>query len=131
MRARGPIRYARRMTTTTLFLLRPDFDDAAFGPGIFYCPHCIALEGLLATYPRLRHEIAVRYVDFPRPRPAVIAEIGEANQSCPVLVLGANEASRPDLPASARRAENGRVFFVGEKDIGSYFAVRFGIARSH
>jgi glutaredoxin 2 len=28
----------------------------------------------------------VNYVDFQRPRPAIIDLIGEANQSCPVLI---------------------------------------------
>ena len=29
----------------------------------------------------------VRYVDFPRPRMEILSLIGEANQSCPVLVI--------------------------------------------
>ncbi|HAH26125.1 MAG TPA: hypothetical protein DCL77_20580 [Prolixibacteraceae bacterium] len=71
-----------------LFLIKPDFQDIKQGADIkFFCPNCALLEGLLSFYPRLRNELQVNYVDFARPRPAIIELIGEANQSCPVLIF--------------------------------------------
>ncbi|MDO9615024.1 MAG: DUF3088 family protein, partial [Bacteroidota bacterium] len=35
----------------------------------------------------LRNELEVTYVDFVRPRPAIVDLIGEENQGCPVLIL--------------------------------------------
>lgn len=70
-----------------LFLLKADFLDANRADGKFYfCPECSPIEGLLSYYPRLRKELEVFYVDFSRPRKELVDLIGEANQSCPVLV---------------------------------------------
>lgn len=72
-----------------LFLLKPDFQDInQSAENNYFCPPCTLIEGLLSFYPRLRNELEVHYVDFERPRPAIVDLIGEANQSCPVLVLG-------------------------------------------
>lgn len=71
-----------------LFLLKPDFQDVNRNAETkYFCPPCALIEGVLSFYPRLRNELEITYVDFVRPRPAIIELIGEANQSCPVLVL--------------------------------------------
>ena len=71
-----------------LFLLKPDFQDINRKADVkYFCPPCALIEGVLSFYPRLRNELEITYVDFVRPRPAIIELIGEANQSCPVLVL--------------------------------------------
>lgn len=71
-----------------LFLLKADFKDANRDDGKrYFCPDCVMLEGLLSYYPRLREEMDVNYVNFARPRKVVVDLLGEANQSCPVLVL--------------------------------------------
>lgn len=71
-----------------LFLLKADFQDLNRADGkSYFCPDCVMIEGLLSFYPRLRNELEVSYVDFQRPRKAVVDLLGEANQSCPVLVL--------------------------------------------
>jgi len=71
-----------------LFLLKPDFTDLNRNADARYiCPPCTMIEGILSYYPRLRNELEVSYVDFQRPRPAIVSLIGEANQSCPVLIL--------------------------------------------
>ena len=84
-------KFAQTYTTSKmekLFLIKPDFKDLNRGDEIkYFCPNCVTLEGLLSFYPRLRNELEVHYVDFVRPRPAIVDLIGEANQSCPVLVL--------------------------------------------
>ncbi|MFA5328648.1 MAG: DUF3088 family protein [Prolixibacteraceae bacterium] len=71
-----------------LFLLKADFQDVSRADGKnYFCPECSPIEGLLSYYPQLRNELEVHYVDYNRPRKALVDLIGEANQSCPVLVL--------------------------------------------
>jgi hypothetical protein len=71
-----------------LVLLKPGFQDLnRSADALYICPPCTLLEGILSFYPRLRTELEVSYVDFQRPRPSLVALIGEANQSCPVLIL--------------------------------------------
>jgi glutaredoxin 2 len=71
-----------------LFLLKADFHDTDLADGKrYFCPPCTMVEGILSYYPRLRNELEVIYVDFQRPRAEIVELIGEANQSCPVLVL--------------------------------------------
>jgi hypothetical protein len=77
----------------------------------------------------LRHAVDVRYVDFQRPRPEVIARLGEANQSCPVLVLAAG--SPGDGPEVKRAEGQGTRFVSGARDIGNHWANRFGTSRPH
>lgn len=71
-----------------LFLLKPDFQDINRNAETkYFCPPCALIEGVLSFYPQLRNELEVSYVDFVRPRPAIIDLIGEENQGCPVLIL--------------------------------------------
>ncbi|MDP2337975.1 MAG: DUF3088 family protein [Bacteroidota bacterium] len=71
-----------------LFLLKADFKDPNLAEGKrYFCPDCAMIEGLLSYYPRLTDELEVHYVNFARPRNELVNLIGEANQSCPVLVL--------------------------------------------
>ncbi|MFM8707616.1 MAG: DUF3088 family protein [Planctomycetia bacterium] len=72
-----------------LFLLKSGFLDPQHGPGGFYCPECATIAGLLWYYPDVAAKLDVRLVDAPRPRPDVVALVGEETQSCPVLVLAA------------------------------------------
>lgn len=70
------------MQRDLLFVLKEKFED---GPGqFFYCPHCAEIMGLLAYFPQLRHQLDVRYVDFPKPRKDLVELIGEPNQNCPI-----------------------------------------------
>lgn len=113
--------------TPKLFILKPSFQDPKAGTGEFFCPDSVAVEGLLTVFPAVRQRLEVCHVDFARPRVAVVAELGEANQACPVLVL---PADWPSLPANARRSQ-GRAFFVGAGEIGSFLAQWAGIPRPH
>lgn len=89
-----------------LFLLKPGFTDPAVPGQDFFCWHCALMEGVLASFPHLGENLDVRRIAFPRPRADVIALIGEANQSLPVLVL-AEDA--PAGLATATRAGSGFV----------------------
>lgn len=110
-----------------LFILKPSFPDPNVGAGVFFCPHSAMVEGLLSFYPKLREQLDVRYVDFPRPRHEVISEVGEANQACPVLVLPQGWKA-PEIPG---RTANGRHFFVGATEIGTFLAGWAGIGLPH
>ncbi len=111
----------------TLWLLKPNFPDPGVGPGLYFCPHCAAVEGILAYFPEVRERLIVRHIDFPRPRHEVIAEIGVDHQACPVLIL---PADWPEVQKGARQSM-GRSFFVGEHEIASFLAEWAGTALPH
>jgi hypothetical protein len=115
------------MDKDRLFLLKPDFKDKDQGP--FYCPSCALVEGVLSFYPRLRGQLAVRYIDFPRPRKAIVDEIGEDNQGCPVLIL----AQKPSAAYGgfAVKEYKGKYFISGEMDIRNYLAAAYNVGRPH
>ena len=110
-----------------LFLLKPSFADPKVGDGEYFCPHSATVEGLLAYYPHLRERIDIRYVDFQRPRHAVIDEIGEEHQACPVLVL---PDGWPPSGTDARHS-NGRAFHVGASEIATFLASWAGTGMPH
>jgi len=115
------------MIKDKLFLLKPDFMDGDNGP--YYCQDTLPVEGLLSYYPHLRQNLEIQYVDFPRPRPLIVEEIGLDNQGAPVLVLADREK------ASGIEAEvkeyNGRWFISDSKDIRVYLAAAYGTGIPH
>jgi hypothetical protein len=110
----------------TLYLLDPSFEDAAYPGQKFFCRHGALVEGVLGNFPAVAAEISIERVAFPRPRNVVIAAIGEANQSLPVLVLPAGETS-----ASATGIANGRAFASGSNAILATLAERHGLPVIH
>ncbi|RQR50162.1 DUF3088 domain-containing protein [Burkholderia sp. Bp9126] len=108
----------------TLFILRPGFFKDTDGP--FYCGDSVAVEGLLSFFPQLRDAIDVEYVDAPRPRQPIVALIGEANQSAPVLVLA--QARVPTDGAIDVKESNGRRFIDAPADIRRYLSSQYGVA---
>ena len=84
------------MTRDKLYLIEPGFSVEGKPGQRFVCPSCNRLEGLLRSFPEIAAQLDVERVAFPRPRQSVIAAIGEANQSLPVLILSDNPPS--DLP---------------------------------
>lgn len=108
--------------TDQLFLMKPGFLNAGLGP--FYCGDSVSVEGLLGFFPDLRDKLDVTYVDFPRPRQAIVDLIGEANQSVPVLVLG-DEAAIPS-GVTVKEAE-GRRFIDDERYIRQYLSARHAL----
>lgn len=72
------------MTHDILYLLNPSFLSET---GVRqFCPDCMIVEGILATVPGVRQALEVRYVDFPRPRQAIVEAVGPEKQGCPLLV---------------------------------------------
>ncbi len=108
-----------------LYLMKPGFVNAGLGP--FYCGDSVAVEGLLAFYPRLRDMIEVVYIDFPRPRQAIADMIGEDQQSVPVLILAETSVEPEDIRV---RTAMGRKYIADEKQIREYLSVTHGLPRS-
>ena len=115
------------MQKDRLFLLKPGFHDAGEGP--FHCPECAQVTGLLEYHPQLRNLLDIQQVEFPRPRPAIVALLGPDHQSCPVLVL-AQPPSGPDETLGVQQA-NGHYFVEGAADIALHLARRHGTSRPH
>lgn len=66
-------------------MLNPWYDAPDQGP--FYCPDCGVVEGFFTYNPEIREQVDIIHVDFQRPRPEIIEQLGEENQGSPVLVL--------------------------------------------
>ncbi len=110
-----------------LYLLKHGFTDKEAGP--FFCPNCSLVEGMLSYYPALREEIEIHYIDFPRPRPSLVTELGEENQGAPKLVLGDNQRT---VPMGVTVSEiNGRRFVSNDIEICRYLAKTYGVGEPH
>lgn len=114
------------MSEATLFLLQPGFDDEKQPGKKFFCPSGTLIEGVLAVYPQLKEKIKVERVPFPRPRQAVIAAAGEANQGLPLLVLAGKSDSQ-----HVTGEHEGRSLVSGKEPIAAYFAETYGIDWAH
>lgn len=112
------------MAQDKLFLLKPDFDD---GGEKWFCPGCAQVEGMLSFFPQLREKLDIKYIDFPRPRPAVVELVGPDNQGCPVLVL----AGPPLTGPFEVKDYNGTKFLNEPRDIQEYLAAACGVPRPH
>lgn len=110
--------------TDRLYLIDPDWFDDAGGP--WFCPPGAYIEGVLAFYPALTDQLEIIRLGFPRPRPAVIEQVGEAHQSCPLLVLD----GAFDWPEAAVSEATGRRF-LQDHAIVPYLAARYGIGLPH
>lgn len=73
------------MKKPVLYMLNPWYDTPDQGP--FYCPDCGVVEGFFIYNPEIREQVDIIHVDFQRPRPEIIEQLGEENQGSPVLVL--------------------------------------------
>jgi len=108
----------------TLFLLEKDFTDGDAGP--YYCPESVFIEGILGYYPQLRELVGIHYVGFSKPRRPIVELLGEANQGCPVLIVGEQNEEYPEAQTA-----NGHNFISGDRPIAKYLASRYGIASIH
>jgi hypothetical protein len=106
-----------------LYLLRLGFHNAGIGP--LYCGDSLPVEGLLSFFPQLRTLIDVHYLEFPRPRAALVAALGEEHQGIPVLILPDDRELVDDglTPAKAK----GKRFFADERSIRRYLAAQYGL----
>ena len=109
-----------------LFLLKPGFSKGEIGP--FYCSDSVAVEGMLSFFPPLRAALDIHYIDFPRPRDALIALLGEEQQSAPVLIISHDRAIKDAkvIPGVA----NGRRFLNDERAIRDYLSSQYNVPRT-
>ena len=116
---------------TKLFLIKPGFTDSnTDNEGkYYYCPQCATTEGVIKYYPQLEDIIEIHYVDFKRPRPAIIEIIGEENQSCPVLIIDNNKDN--DVDISYFKSYGDKLFVDSTDLICKYLADKFGIGLPH
>ncbi|MCK1714023.1 MULTISPECIES: DUF3088 domain-containing protein [unclassified Bradyrhizobium] len=110
------------MTRDRLFLLRPGFEDPTFPNRRFYCWHCALIDGVLASFPALAATLDVHRI--PWPRQAVIALLGEVNQSLPLLVLA-------DGTTSPRQTGSHRAFIADKDAILAALSERHGFPDPH
>jgi hypothetical protein len=106
-----------------LYLLRPGFYNVGVGP--LYCGDSLPVEGMLSFFPQLRTLLEVHYLDFKRPRAALVAELGEEHQGVPVLILAdkremADEEMAPDTA-------KGKSFFSDERSIRRYLSAQYSL----
>jgi len=106
-----------------LYLLRPGFFHASLGP--LYCGDSLPVEGMLSFFPQLRTLLDVHYLEFPRPRAALVSALGEQFQGIPVLILaGEREIMDEELiPSEA----NGKRFFADERSIRRYLSAQYSL----
>ena len=110
------------MTRDTLFLLPPGFAD---NDRREYCPECAEIWGLLSYYPAIKESVEIIYQPIAKPRADIVAMLGDKNQNCPTLVLSADS---PSFDHCGIMQKNGHRFINNARDIGRYYAQRFGTA---
>lgn len=114
------------MSRDHLVLITPGFPDPALGDGLYFCPACNQVEGMLASFPGLASRVDVTRVAFPRPRRFVIDLVGEENQGLPILILG------DERPAPADALRHGETRFVADaRRILELLAERHGVPAPH
>lgn len=106
-----------------LYLLRPGFMNAGLGP--LYCSDSAPVEGVLSFFPQLRTLIDVHYLDFPRPRAALVAALGEEFQSVPALILAPGRKVGAQMPEP--KSAQGKQFFNDEKSIRQYLSAQYAL----
>lgn len=114
------------MNPDQLFILKADFIDQG---DFYFCPGCAEVLGVLAYYPNLKSRIQIHEVDYPRPRPEVVALLGEEFQSCPVLVLG--NVPEGEVPNVQVKQANGHAFVDDPREITAYLSHVYGIGKPH
>jgi hypothetical protein len=80
---------------------------------------------MLSFFPQLRTLLDVHYLEFPRPRAALVSALGEEFQGIPVLIL-ADERILADPELTPKEAK-GRRFFADERSIRRYLSAQHGL----
>jgi hypothetical protein len=106
-----------------LYLLRPGFVNAGLGP--LYCSDSAPVEGVLSFFPQLRKLLDVHYIEFARPRRALVDALGEEHQAVPVLIVAPDRELKAHAPEV--KMAHGRRFLNEEKQIRQYLAEQYGL----
>ncbi|NOX84024.1 MAG: DUF3088 domain-containing protein [Alphaproteobacteria bacterium] len=110
------------MSRDIIFLLAPGFED---NDRREYCPECAEIWGVLNYFPAILHGLDIRYQPIARPRAEMVDMLGEEHQNCPTLVLAQGVDAGADTYV---KTANGHSFLDNARDIGKYFAHRYGVA---
>lgn len=78
--------------------------------------------GVLSYFPAIREAVEICYEPIEHPRHGLTLHLGEGRWNCPTLIL--HEGA--DAGAASVREANGRRFLDNARDIGKYFAHRYG-----
>lgn len=103
-----------------LFLLPPGFEDNERRE---YCPECAEMWGLLSYFPAIKDSLTISYQPIHKPRAEMVALLGDKNQNCPTLVL---HEDSPEFENCGIMQMRGQRFINNARDIGCYYAARFG-----
>jgi hypothetical protein len=109
-----------------LYLLRPGFYNVGLGP--LYCTESLPVEGMLSFFPQIREIIDVHYLEFPRPRAALVRVLGEEHQSVPVLILASGRRVKATAPEPQQ--VRGTRFFANERDIRGYLSIQYDLPQA-
>jgi hypothetical protein len=114
-----------------LFLLHANFTDTHRDNDNkhYYCPDCAFLEGVLSYYPKLREQIDIRYIGFPKPRKEIVELVGEEHQGCPNLIVDSDNLKYLDTNQFYRFGE--RVYTDDTKLIVNYLRDKYNIPEAH
>ncbi|MGE0871026.1 MAG: DUF3088 family protein [Kofleriaceae bacterium] len=112
----------------TLFVLRPNFDDAGV---TYFCPYSAQVVGFLSYYPQLRDTVDVIELAFAKPRHPLVDLLDAAHQSAPMLVLGGPARSVPSVPNVKVGEINGRPYVEKTIEILRYLAVTRNLPVPH
>lgn len=104
----------------TLFLLPPGFYDNERRE---YCPECAEMWGILAYFPAIKESVEIEYQPIAKPRAGIVKLLGDKNQNCPTLVLHKNS---PVFDDCGIMQKSGYRFINNARDIGRYYAMRYG-----
>ncbi len=109
------------MQKDILFLLAPGFN--AEDDRREYCPECAELWGLLNYFPSIRESLNIVFQELAKPRKELVTLLGEEHQNCPTLIL---LDSSPVYTDCGINVNNGKAFIENARDIGKYYALRYG-----
>lgn len=108
------------MKKDILYLLAPGFIS---GGKREYCPECAEVWGLLSYFPAIRESVEIFYQPLAHPRSGLVERLGAGEWNCPTLILedGAGYQAHDFV-----KSRQGAHFIDNARDIGNYFADRYG-----
>ncbi len=108
------------MKKDTLFTLPAGFED---NERTELCLESITVAGMLSSFPDIATALDIKYQPIAKPRPDLVALLGEENQNCPTLVLAPEADAGPHAKVKTTK---GQRFLDNARDIAKYFAHRHG-----
>ncbi len=113
-----------------LFVLPASFEDKEANHGVkYFCTDCALVLGFLSYFPDIKKHIEIEEIPFGKPRKAIVNLLGEAHQSCPVLVLDDKELDL--FPGIVIHQEGDKHFINDPKHITLYLADKYKVSHPH